>query len=46
MIIILEKHQITEHVKHKLIRKGLRIVGISDKDMIFHKLRPAFLENK
>jgi hypothetical protein len=39
MILILEKHKITEDVKHKLIRKGLSIVGMSDKDIIFRKLK-------
>jgi hypothetical protein len=42
MIIILEKHKITEDVKHKLIRKGLSIVGISDKDIVFRKVMPLF----
>jgi len=43
MIIILEKHKITEDVKHKLIRKGLTLTGMSDKDMIFIKLKRHFL---
>jgi len=43
MIIILEKHEITEDVKHKLIRKGLSLIGMSDKDMIFRKLKPGLL---
>jgi hypothetical protein len=42
MIIILEKHKITEDVKHKLIRKGLSIVGMSDKDIVFRKVMPLF----
>ena len=43
MIIILEKQKITEDVKHKLIRKGLTLVGMSDKDIIFTKLKRHFL---
>ena len=39
MIIILEKKRITEDVKHKLLKKGLSIVGMSDKEMIFRKLK-------
>jgi hypothetical protein len=42
MIIILEKEKITEDVKHKLIKKGLSLIGMSDKDMIFHKLKPHY----
>ena len=43
MIIILEKQKITEDVKHKLIRKGLTLVGMSDKDIIFTKLKSHLL---
>ncbi len=43
MIIILEKHKITEDVKHKLIRKGLILIGMSDKDIIFTRLKRQFL---
>ena len=32
MIIILEKHNISEDVKHKLIGKGSTLTGISDKE--------------
>jgi hypothetical protein len=39
MIIILEKDKITEEIKHKLLNKGLRLVGMSDKEIIFHKLK-------
>ena len=39
MIIILEKDKITEHVKHKLLKKGLSLVGMSDKEIIFNKLK-------
>ena len=42
MILILEKEKITEDVKHKLIKKGLSLIGMSDKDIIFHKLKPRF----
>ena len=37
MIIILEKEKITEHVMHKLLKKGLRLIGMSDKEIIFNK---------
>jgi hypothetical protein len=40
MIIILEKEKITEKVKHKLLKKGLSLVGMSDKDIIFNKIKP------
>jgi hypothetical protein len=43
MIIILEKDKITEEIKHKLLNKGLRLVGMSDKEIIFHKLKTQFL---
>jgi hypothetical protein len=39
MIIILEKDKITEEIKHKLLNKGLRLVGMSDREIIFHKLK-------
>ena len=40
MIIILEKDKITEQVKHKMLKKGLSLIGMSDKDIIFNKLKP------
>ena len=43
MIIILEKDKITEEIKQKLLNKGLRLVGMSDKEIIFHKLKTLFL---
>ena len=43
MIIILEKDKITEEIRHKLLNKGLRLVGVSDKEIIFHKLKTQFL---
>ena len=43
LIIILEKDKITEEIKHKLLNKGLRLVGMSDKEIIFHKLKTQFL---
>jgi hypothetical protein len=33
MIIILEKDKITENVKYKLLKKGLSLVGMSDKEI-------------
>lgn len=35
MIIILEKRKISEDARHKLLRKGLSLIGMSDKDIIF-----------
>ncbi len=43
MIIILEKEKITEDVKLKLIKKGLSLIGMSDKHIIFNKIKPLFL---
>ena len=43
MIIILEKRKIPEDVKHKLLRKGLSLIGMSDIDIIFRKLKPRLL---
>jgi hypothetical protein len=43
MIIILEKEKITEKVKHKLIKKGLSLIGMTDKEIIFNKLKHQFL---
>jgi hypothetical protein len=42
MIIILEKDKITEHVMYKLLKKGLSLVGMSDKEIIFNKLKHQF----
>jgi len=43
MIIILDKDKITEEIKHKLLNKGLRLTGISDKEIIFHKVKSHLL---
>jgi hypothetical protein len=42
MFIILEMDKITEHVKHKLLKKGLSLVGVSDKEIIFNKIKHQF----
>jgi len=42
MFIILEKDRITEQVKHKLLKKGLSLVGMSDKEIIFNKIKHQF----
>ena len=42
MIIILEKDKITEHVKHRLLKKGLSLIGMSDKEIIFIKIKHQF----
>lgn len=41
MIIILEKEKILE-VKNKLLAKGLSLIGMSDKEIIFNMLKPDF----
>jgi hypothetical protein len=43
MLIILEKHKITQDIKQKLLNKGLKLIGMSDKEIIFYKLKPRFL---
>ena len=43
MIIILEKDKITQDIKTKLLNKGLTLIGMSDKEIIFNKLKPHFL---
>ena len=42
MIIILEKEKISEEVKNKLLAKGLSLIGMSDKKIIFNMLKPHF----
>lgn len=42
MIIILEKEKISEEVKNKLLAKGLSLIGMSDKEIIFNMLKPHF----
>jgi hypothetical protein len=39
MIIILEKDKITQKIKDKLLKKGLSLIGMSDKEIIFRKLK-------
>jgi len=43
MVIILEKDNIAQDIKHKLLNKGLTLIGMSDKEIIFNKLKPHFL---
>ena len=43
MIIILEKDKITQEINHKLLNKGLGLIGMSDKEIIFYKLKSHFL---
>jgi len=43
MIIILENDKLTQEIKHKLLNKGLSLVGMTDKEIIFKKLKPRFL---
>lgn len=42
MIIILEKEKILEEVKNKLLAKGLSLIGMSDKEIIFNIVKPDF----
>lgn len=42
MVIILEKEKISEEVKNKLLAKGLSLIGMSDKEIIFNMLKPDF----
>jgi len=42
MIIILEKDKITQKIKDKLLKKGLSLIGMSDKEIIFIKLKRHF----
>jgi hypothetical protein len=37
LIIILENDKITPEVTNKLLRKGLSLIGLSDKEIIFRK---------
>jgi hypothetical protein len=43
MIIILENDKITQGIKDKLLKKGLSLIGMSDKEIIFRKLKHHFL---
>jgi hypothetical protein len=42
MIIILEKDKITQEIRHRLLKKGLSLIGMSDKEIIFRKLKTHF----
>ena len=42
MIIILEKEKITHEIRDKLLKKGLSLIGISDKEIIFAKSKRYF----
>ena len=37
MIIVLEKDKITHEIRNKLLKKGLALIGMSDKEIIFRK---------
>ena len=43
MIIILERDKVTHKVRQKLLKKGLSLIGISDTEIIFAKLKRHFL---
>ena len=43
MIIVLEKNKITPEIRNKLVKKGLTLIGMSDKEMIFSKSIRYFL---
>ncbi len=42
MIIILEKEKITREVRERLLKKGLSLIGMSDKEIIFAKSKRYF----
>jgi hypothetical protein len=43
MIIILEREKITEHIKNRLVKKGLSLIAMTDKEIIFSKLKRHIL---
>ena len=43
MIIILERDKITHKIRNKLLKKGLSLIGISDTEIIFAKLKRHFV---
>jgi len=43
LIIILEKEKITEDVKKKLAKKALSLIAMTEKEIIFNKIRYHFL---
>jgi hypothetical protein len=43
LIIILEKEKITEDVKKKLAKKGLSLIAMREKEIIFNKIKHHFL---
>ncbi len=43
MIIVLEKNKITPEIRNKLVKKGLTLIGMSDKEIIFRKAVRYFL---
>jgi hypothetical protein len=43
MIIVLEKNKITPEIRNKLVKKGLTLIGMSDKEIIFRKSIHYFL---
>jgi hypothetical protein len=42
MIIILESDKISEDVRNKLLKKGLSLIGMSNNEIIFKKLKQGF----
>ena len=42
MIIILEKEKVTREVRERLLKKGLSLIGMSDKEIIFAKFKRYF----
>jgi len=40
LIVVLEKNKITLEIRNKLLKKGLSLIGMSDKDIIFRKSIP------
>ena len=46
LIIILEKEKITEDVKKKLAKKGLSLIAMTEKEIIFNKIKHHFLHQE
>ena len=43
MIIVLERDKITLEIRNRLLKKGLSLIGMSDKEIIFRKSMRYFL---
>lgn len=43
LIIVLERDKITPEIRNRLLKKGLSLIGMSDKEIIFRKSMRYFL---